>query len=279
MAPDAPGALDDIVVELYAVPPAEFTAARTARAAESDADLAAEIRSIRKPVVAAWAVDLLAREGMLGDAIALAADLREAQEGLDAAELSRLGRQRRQLVAALAGQAVSLADERGVAVSAAARTDIEQTLNAAMIDADAAAAVLSGRLAKPISATGLGDVDLTDALAGSVPAGAAPAPPPDDLAERRARKVAEKVVREAEREAEGAERERARADARRDREQARLDDVRERVDALRRDLERAEADASDAEERLADAARAAKAAATAARAATKKAAAARAALD
>ncbi|HYP74043.1 MAG TPA: transposase, partial [Microbacterium sp.] len=99
--------LDAIVVELYALPPAEFTVARTARAKTAGA-LAAAVRALRKPSVAAWGVDLLAREERLGGALALSAELRAAQDELDADELARLSTQRRRLVAALADEAVDL---------------------------------------------------------------------------------------------------------------------------------------------------------------------------
>ena len=84
--------LDAIAVELYALPPAQFTAARNARAGASDRSLGALIKRLPKPGVAAWAVSLLAREGQLGDALELAAALREAQDDLDAAELSASAR-------------------------------------------------------------------------------------------------------------------------------------------------------------------------------------------
>src|SRR5690348_10291384 len=93
--------LDAVAAELYALPPDQFTKIRNARAGMADRSIAANIKALRKPSVAAWAVNLLAREGQLGDALELSAALREAQEDLDAAEMSRLGKQRRQLVAAL----------------------------------------------------------------------------------------------------------------------------------------------------------------------------------
>ena len=101
--------------------PEEFTDARNARAAASDRALAARVKALRKPTASAWAVDLLARDGQLAEALELAGALREAQDDLDAAELGRLSRQRRSLVSALATQAVDLARDRGVTVSAAAR--------------------------------------------------------------------------------------------------------------------------------------------------------------
>lgn len=260
--------VDAIAEELYSLPPAEFTAARNARATGAEARA---VKALRKPTAAAWAVNLLVRDGQLADAVELSAALREAQDDLDAAELARLGRQRRALVSALADRAATLAEDAGVTLSAAARDDVEKTINAAVVDAAAAAAVLTGRLVKPLEAGSLDD--LTDAVGGSLPGAVAP-PPRDDLSERRARKAAEKAAREAERIASEAEREKARAAAQRDKARERLEHLRERVDELRRDLERVESEAADAEERLAvrekefaDAAAAARTAESAARAA------------
>jgi hypothetical protein len=225
-------------------------------------------------------VSLLAREGQLGDALELASALREAQDDLDAAELSRLSGQRRALVAALSKQAVALAGERGVAVGAAAREDVEKTINAAVMDAAAAAAVMTGRLVRALEATGFEGVDLADALGGSAPDGSiAPAPPSrDDLAERRARKEAEKAAREAERAESEAERGLARVEARLAKARERADLLRERLDDLRAEVERFERDAAaaDAEVDRIDGDR--EEAASVARAAGKKAEAARAAL-
>lgn len=244
----APADLDAVATELYALPPDEFTAARNVRANQADRPLAAQIKALRKPTAAAWAVGLLAREGQLGDALELSAALREAQDDLDAAELNRLGRQRRALVAALAAQAADLAAAKGVTVSASARTEVEKTINAAVMDAAAAAAVMTGRLVRTLEATGLEPVDLTDAVGGSVPGVPdAPAPSRDDLAERRARKAAERELREAERAAGEADRELAKIDAKLVKARERTDHLRERVDDLRAELARFEADAEKAE--------------------------------
>jgi len=279
--PSAPDELDAIAVELYALPPSEFTAARNARASASARPLGARIKKLPKPAVAAWAVSLLGREGQLGDALELAGALHEAQDDLDAAELSRLGGQRRALVAALSKQAVALAGERGVTVGAAAREDVEKTINAAVMDAAAAAAVMTGRLVRPLEATGFEHVDLTDALGGSAPDGSAAPPPPsrDDLAERRARREAEKAAREAERAESEAERELARIEGRLDKARGRADLLHERLDELRAEVERFERDAShaDAEVQRIDGER--QEAASLARAAAKKADAARVALE
>ena len=248
MAEDA-DQLDAIAAELYALPPAEFTAARNARAGLAAPPLAKRLKALRKPTVSAWAINLLARDGQLADAVELSAALREAQEDLDAAELARLGRQRRQLVAALAKQAVGLAEDAGGTLSAAARDDVEKTINAAVMDASAAAAVLTSRLVKPLEAGDIDPASLADAVGGTLPGVAAPAAR-DDLAERRARKAAEKAAREAERLANEAERELARVDVRRAKAQERVDHVRERIEDLRRDLAALEADEKIAAEKL-----------------------------
>ena len=247
-AADDAAQLDAIAVELYALPPDDFTAARNARAAAADRSLAARVKTLRKPTAAAWAVDLLARDGQLAEALELAGALREAQDDLDGAELARLSRQRRALVAALATQAVDLAAERGVAVSAAARADVEKTINAAVMDAAAAAAVMTARLVRPLEASGFDAVDVSDAVGGSLP-GVPDAPPPtrDDLAERRARKEAERAVRDAERAAGEADRELAKIDAKLAKARERSDHLRERIDDLRAELARFEADAEKAE--------------------------------
>ncbi len=240
--------LDAIAAELYALPPEEFTEARNARAAASDRALAARLKALRKPTAAAWAVDLLARDGQLAEALQLASALREAQDDLDAAELSRLSRQRRQLVTALATQAVGLARDRGVTVSPAAREDVEKTINAAVMDAAAAAAVMTGRLVRALEASGFDAVDVSEAVGGSMP-GVPDAPPPsrDDLAERRARKAAERALREAERASGEAERELTRIDAKLAKSRERGDHLRERIDDLRAELARLEADAEKAD--------------------------------
>ena len=54
--------LDAVAVELLALAPAEFTAARNARARAAPKAMAERITALRRPSVSAWAVDLLARD-------------------------------------------------------------------------------------------------------------------------------------------------------------------------------------------------------------------------
>ncbi|HWK77335.1 transposase [Microbacterium sp.] len=203
MAREAHVSFEGIAAGLYALPPKEFTAARDARAKQlADAALAKQVRALRKPLLAAWVVNLFAREqtAALRGALELASELREAQDDLDARALSALGRQRRALVRALAQQASELARARGEKITQATTDAVEQTLNAAMFHADAALAVASGRLIRPLDAASDDDADWVDAVAGSLDAGAAASAerPADEVAARRARKTAEGELRTAE---------------------------------------------------------------------------------
>lgn len=262
--------VDEVAVALYRLPPGAFTAARDERAAAADAADAVHIKALRKPVVAAWAVNLLVADGQLAEAVELAAALREAQDDLDAAELRRLGAQRQQLVASLANRAAALAAEAGHPLADSAREAVAQTINAAVMDARAAAVVLTGRLRRPLGLGALDEFDAADVVAGSPPGETheRSASDPDELAVRRARKAAERAARDAERTATAAERERAAAEAAERKAREHADLVHERIAEVRAQLERlqSEADAADAElarleGRLREAASAAKAAA------------------
>jgi hypothetical protein len=162
--------LAQVANELYGLPPSEFVATRAARATQAsgeDKTLAAEIRRLPKPSVAAYVVNQLVRSyhDDLEQLIELGAALRQAQVGLDGAELRKLDQQRRRVTRAVAAQGKALASEAGTSVSAAAAVQVDETLHAAMADPDAAEAVRSGRLSRALSATGFGPVDVVGAVA------------------------------------------------------------------------------------------------------------------
>lgn len=193
----AAGALAGIAHDLYGVPPAEFTAARNARAkrakTEGDPELATAVTALRKPVAAAWLVNLMVRQlpERIGDLVALGEEFRAAQDEMDAATLRTLTAQRRALTATVAREGAALADELGQRVTGVVTEQVQATLHAAMTDERAAAAVRSGLLVAPLAATGLDDVDLDGALALPLDdvAEAAPhaaSPAPTDLSARRA---------------------------------------------------------------------------------------------
>jgi hypothetical protein len=163
--------LADAAEELYALPLAEFTAARGARdrraRAEGDLELARQLHLLAKPSAAAWAVNQLVRDpdANLDPFLFLGESLREAQDTLDRDAIRELTAQRRKQVSALAGRAAAVAENLGHPLSAAAAREIEQTLEAALADSAAAAAVTSGRLLRALSSVGFDPVDLSDAVA------------------------------------------------------------------------------------------------------------------
>ena len=84
----------------------------------------------------------------------------------------------------------------GTPLSGAMIDAVQKTINAAVVDSTVAAAVLTGRLVAPVDLADLEADALGAAVAGSVPGVVPAAAPHDDLAARRARKAAERAVRE-----------------------------------------------------------------------------------
>lgn len=152
----------EVADELYGLPPEEFTAARNERAktyrSGGDRKLGAQIAALRKPSTAAWVVNQLARHrrAELDQLIELGATMREAHLDLKAERLRALSDQRHRVIAALAGAGRALAAEQGHAVSETVVQEVEQTLEAALADPDAAQAVGSGHLLTALSYAGLG---------------------------------------------------------------------------------------------------------------------------
>lgn len=148
--------------ELYALPLAEFTPARDARAKElKGTPLAPRVKALRKPSTAAWVVNLLVRrEGAQVDQVLnVGAALREAQRAMSAGELRNLTKQRRQVTAAVTTQARRLALDEGLRVTEAVAEQVELTLTAAMVDAECGRAVRSGLLVAPLRTTGVEPMD------------------------------------------------------------------------------------------------------------------------
>lgn len=150
---------NDERVDLYALPPEEFTAARDA-AAKQDKGL----KALRKPSVAAWVVNTLVRRepALLEQLVELGASLREATSARQGDQLRELTEQRHQLVRAVTAQAVGLVERD---ITPQVRTEVAQTLDAAMADPSSAEAVQSGQLVRALSYAGLGGVDLEGAVA------------------------------------------------------------------------------------------------------------------
>ena len=163
-------ALADIADRLYAGTLDGFVASRAAAAKEvarQDKGLAAAVRGLPKPSVAAWALNMLARHrpDVLDGLADLGTRMQAAQESLDAPALRELGRERRTMLADAVDIARSVAREQGRSLSDVMASDVEETLRALTADRGAANAVGSGRLLKVLSADGVNDVDLEGAVA------------------------------------------------------------------------------------------------------------------
>lgn len=250
--------LADIAVTLYTGSPAEFVAARNMRADEvEDADLAARIRALKKPSVAAWVVNVFAHErgSQLGEALQLAEELREAQADLDARALAQLGRDRRALTSRLAADAAELAEARGQRITASTREAVQQTISAAFFDPTAAAAVASARLVRELEPAGT-FADIVDSIVGGGAPGtpSVAAKPLDEVKARRERRDAERAFRGAEKTHHDAAREAAAADRALRDAVVKIEDLTRREQDLeadlakvRREAERVRGDAEKAE--------------------------------
>ena len=152
----------EIISELYALPLADFTRVRNDLAAQAKRrgrkQLAETIKQLRKPTASAWAVNLLVRHHPeeITALLAIGAQLREAQSSLAGDALRDLTRQRRQAIAALGRLARAVAARYGQKLSSASESEVEETLQAALVDPAAGYALRSGRLTAPLSYVGLG---------------------------------------------------------------------------------------------------------------------------
>jgi len=153
--------LDEIVRELYVLPPTDFVAARNelvrqAREAGSR-EVAEQLRRLRRPTRSAWLVNLLAQDSAAMQGLSrLGRELRDAQTGLDRTELRHLAERRRHLIADLLNQARVHAAEIGVRLTPILLSEVEATLQAALVDLAGAMTIRNGRLVRPLSHTGFG---------------------------------------------------------------------------------------------------------------------------
>lgn len=230
-SPDGPVAA--AARELYRLPPERFVEERDRRArhvrSEGDRDAAAAIGSLRKPTLPAWAVDqLVARDGDELRQLWAAGDAaRGALEAQGDRSLREALADVRSLVGSLRARAAGYLEEIGATPDAHV-DDIERTLNAAAVDPQARAEVVTGTLTRPLATSGFG------ALTGLQLAGPRPAQDPEDgdgqdAAGRRQR-----------------EEERRRLEAEIERLDARIAEARDRAASLR---ERSEAARREADER------------------------------
>ncbi|NKX88899.1 hypothetical protein [Nocardia coubleae] len=240
--------IDDVAGELYGLDPADFVATRTERAAQArddgDRELAKAIGALRKPTVAAWTVNLLARHAPkeiaalldLGDA------LRSAQRQLSGDKLRALGAQRQQVVNAMTKRAGELAAEHDRPASEQVLREVGQTLTAALADPDVADQVRAGVLPATVTYDGFGPAGLVAITGGKGKAPAKKARPKKSTEDAEAARRAEAKQELDDAESGLAEAEAARNEAEEAAAQAKseLDEVEQRIEQLRADLEHAE---------------------------------------
>jgi hypothetical protein len=174
---------EDPVAELYGLPLNDFVPGRDALARElrrdGEKERAAEVARLKRPSVAAWAVNQLARRSqkeldlLLDAGHRLRTGQEEALKGGDRGkfEAARADHERAVRELTVAAREL-LGSERGTA-SDQMLSSIERTLRYASIDDEHRAALASGRLTEEVDAPGFG------AFAGmAVPPASAAAPQP-----------------------------------------------------------------------------------------------------
>ena len=148
---------------LYGLAPGEFTSARDARAKElrkrGERDAADAVKELRKPTVAAWALNQLARgrpkdvERLLSAGDELRAAQEELLAGGDRSAFQEAASMERELVAQLSADAATLASEAGQR-SGGLQEKLAGTLHAAALDEETAEELRAGRLTRERDAIG-----------------------------------------------------------------------------------------------------------------------------
>jgi hypothetical protein len=188
--------MDDVygiegVEDLYAGPPERFVASRNGLAARlrstGEDAAAAAVRRLRRPSVAAWAIDALARthgddlDALIRAGEALAAAQRSMAVGSGADRLREITGERRRLIDRLVRAATRSLEGAGLSSSRATTDKVADTLMAISYDAEAASLVRRGVLDKELPPpAGFGDAMLDPVLLASVttlPSRAVPADP------------------------------------------------------------------------------------------------------
>jgi hypothetical protein len=171
--------------DLYGLPLDRFIPERTALAralrADKQRDEAAAVAALRKPSVAAWAVNQLVRSQGAGvkDLFAAGDALRGAQADLlagrgDGRSLRAAGERERAAVDELVQAARGLLTSDGHELSPAVVERVADTLHAAALDEDAREQVRGGRLERELRHAGLG---LGEATLAQPPAAPKPSTP------------------------------------------------------------------------------------------------------
>ena len=270
--------LDQAADQLYGLPPGEFTAARDALVkrlrADKQRELAGEVKALRRPTLAAWALNQVVRNRRedVDELLAAGEQLREAQEQLvaggDRSGFQQAAARERELVAKLARDAAALAAEAGEGTSQGLEEKLIATLHAAALDEETAAELGAGRVLRERQAVAGfgGGFEMSAPAPKKAPKRTKPAKPAkDDAASRKREAAAEAKAREklsaarleerkAGRERDAAAKAAARAAARLDKAEERAAEAARRLDEARGEVEEAHEQERAAAERYESAA-------------------------
>lgn len=152
----------EVAVGLYALPPGEFVAARDALVrdlrAGGDRATAAAVKALRRPTVAAWALNQVARAepDVVTTVLEAAEALRHAQRrvlsGLRDTDLRGAGTAHRQATDQLVAAAVAVAARHGSTAGATLEAALRATVQAASVDDEVARALRDGTLERELPA-------------------------------------------------------------------------------------------------------------------------------
>ena len=247
--------IEQAIDELYAADLEQFVAERTRLAKAlrdaGDREGAEAFAKLRKPSVAAWALNQLARRNRREVDLLLDAGhrLREAQAGAlagaDREAFEQARKTEREAISRLTRAAEKLLEERGSA-SAATLNQIAESLRAAAISEDGREVLARGRFVQPMSSQGF---EVIGELAATAPP---PARPDRRAAARAEQKRAKDALKEAKEQLRAAEHEAREAEREAERLTREAERARHRADEARAEVEAAASRVAEAEERVAE---------------------------
>jgi hypothetical protein len=161
--------LDRELDELYALPLEDWTHARNDLASRlkraHQSEQAEQVKALRKPTAATWAVNQLARrnEPQVAKLLNAGEQLRKTQEQAlrgkaAAADVSAAAKEERDAIRGLVASARSILEEAGNAATPATLDRISQTLRTAATDDDGRELLARGRLDEELSGAGFGSL-------------------------------------------------------------------------------------------------------------------------
>ncbi len=234
-----PRDLDAVRAELYGGTPADFVARRDelAKQARGDGDreLATAIKALRRPTAGAWYLNVASAAGLtsLRELLDLGRALRETQAAGDFAALRDLAARRGPLVNRVLRDLAAHLAQVGVAATGGGLDEVRTTLGAALADPAIDQLVRDGRVDRPLSYGGFGEVDMAVVAPAAGTSGGAKDSP------EKAAAAAKDQLAAARRELAAAERERAVIESHSLEAGSGLRAARKRVETLETELDRA----------------------------------------